>query len=160
MLLRNNTPYLVYQETDYYHEEAKECIVKVSTVIFHCGMYSYTSLVDPGYTPTEIVIDRQTCADAFVTQKIKIAEGVMLEAKPGFITKQRVYRVGEITSSKGACTSGTWTYKGVQTSGLVVIENYEIQLKTFKVLFNVNSQRMKPYPPARPVISIVTLDHQ
>ena len=60
LLLRNNIPYLVYQESDYYHAEAKECIVKVSTVIFHCGMYSYTSLVDPGYTPTEIVIDRQT----------------------------------------------------------------------------------------------------
>ena len=26
-LLRNNTPYLVYQESDYYNAEAKECIL-------------------------------------------------------------------------------------------------------------------------------------
>ena len=136
----------MYQESDYLRATVRECIIRSTLFVFHCGHHSHSSIIEPGTEQPNTILDRQACESAFNSERLQAAPGVWLKAKKGHSIRQPIYRAGKVADEKGTCETGSFVVRGVLTSGVVAVETYVVELKEYEAMFDQTTLKMKTQP--------------
>ncbi|HBK71150.1 MAG TPA: hypothetical protein DDZ39_05755 [Flavobacteriaceae bacterium] len=138
---RFNRIYHIYQERGLIYSAAKECTVTRRRSIRWCGHHSHSAIIKQPSMIEYLNIGHRNCEDAFRLKEIRLADKLILKAKPGILIQEDIIKVGSIAFD-GTCEGGEYWYQGKKIKQALVIETYQITIKKSEVAFDPDTNEM------------------
>ncbi|KAF2884256.1 hypothetical protein ILUMI_21908 [Ignelater luminosus] len=111
----------VIQRNDVKHQQVQACLVEITRIIYHCGMYSHTSLVAGGISNFIHPLGAEACRDLHKHHALKLYHDTVRKIQINGTTTASMTFGGRVTND-GTCDGTTYIEDG-QTWTNVVAKN-------------------------------------
>jgi hypothetical protein len=132
--------YHLYQETMTRQIMVTECRLQVAELIFHCGLYSHSTLTKMQITPETITLTMEQCRDAKRFGQITIDKRT-ISAKMNKTVTTKTFIAGQITAN-GECKGGKVLVNGGEFDHMVHYKEYVVTTTSYLALFDLQTKSM------------------
>ena len=114
------------------------CLVEVTQLMYHCGMFSHLAPVEQGIHSNVYQVGATECANMHRYHTYKGFHGVIFnELQPNSTVTSTITIVGGIGNAK--CSGGTYSYNGNTWDDVVVQANVKITIKDYQAIVKLES---------------------
>jgi hypothetical protein len=136
--------YYLYERLSLKSILTKECKVKRTRVMFHCGMFSHTAIIDIDMVPKPHVMSEPECLTMYQTMEFRHGT-VIIRVERNQTTVGKATIAGMVTPN-GDCEGGTYSKNGQLYQSVVVIDQYTITMLERETLFDLATGKMIAHP--------------